>query len=427
MTENEHPQQSLNSFSGNEAIKAEAAREAADEKRARRNHKRRNKAKRKKNRRFFRLVWWSMVILAAALLGQFLITGLNDVLAVNRESVNVTVEIPSSITESSMKPSALKKLSGSKLREAQANNQKISRQVANILKQAGAIENPDFFCLYTRLRKADGCFHNGTWQIDTKTDYEQLVNTFESNEGRKDVVKVTIPEGQNALEIAQLLQKNGVVSSAQKFLDVLNTDAFDDTYTMATNIKSLTGRYYKYEGYLFPDTYEFYQDEDPQNVLQKMLDDTNDHLTKQIRDKAKEQNMTLDQLLTMASIIQAESADTSDMLNVSSVLYNRLKYGDKYQIHTLDCDSTSYYPYRSKSTVPADKGKNYKSKYDTYTIKGLPAGAICNPGMAAINAALNPNDTSYLYFCHNPKTKQAYYASSAEEHADNLAEAGLTS
>ena len=147
MTENEHPQQSLNSFSGNEAIKAEAAREAADEKRARRNHKRRNKAKRKKNRRFFRLVWWSMVILAAALLGQFLITGLNDVLAVNRESVNVTVEIPSSITESSMKPSALKKLSGSKLREAQANNQKISRQVANILKQAGAIENPDFFCL----------------------------------------------------------------------------------------------------------------------------------------------------------------------------------------------------------------------------------------------------------------------------------------
>ena len=426
MTENEHPQ-SLNSFSGSEAMKAEAAREAADEKRARRNHKRRNKEKRRRNRRFFRLIWWFMVVLVAIILGQFLITGLNDVLAVDRSSVNVTVEIPSSVTEASVKPSALRKLSGAKLREAQATNREVTKKVAEILQKAGAVDNPDFFCLYARLRKADGCFHNGTWQIDTKTDYEQLINTFESNEGRKDIVKVTIPEGQNALEIAQLLQKNGVVSSAQKFLDVLNTDAFDNTYTMVSALKSLTGRYYKFEGYLFPDTYEFYQDEDPQNVLQKMLDDANDHLTKQIRDEAKKNNMTLDQLLTMASIIQAESADTADMRNVSSVLHNRLKYGSKYQIYTLDCDSTTYYPYRSKSAVPTAKGKNYKSKYDTYTVKGLPAGAICNPGMAAIDAALHPNETDYLYFCHNPKTKQAYYASNAREHADNLEEAGLTS
>ena len=422
MAENE----SLNSFSGNEAVRAEAAREAADEKRAKHNHRRRNRAKRKKNKRFFSLVWWCMVILTAACLGQFLITGLNDVLAINRSSVKVTVEIPSSITENSVKPSKLRKLSGEPLKQAKETNSKITQKLAQILKQAGVIDDPDFFCLYSKLRKSDGCFHNGTWQIDTKTDYEEIVNTFQSNEGRRDIVKVTIPEGQNALEISKLLEKNGVVTSAQKFLDVLNTDAFDSTYTMVTDLKNLSGRYYKFEGYLFPDTYEFYQDEDPQNVLQKMLDDANMHYTKQIRDQAKKQNMTLDQLLTMASIIQAESADSSDMLNVSSVLHNRLKYGDKYNIRTLDCDSTTYYPYRSKSVVPADKGKDYKSKYNTYTVKGLPAGAICNPGMSAINAVLNPNDTNYLYFCHNPKTQKPYYASSAEEHADNLAEAGLT-
>jgi UPF0755 protein len=210
-------------------------------------------------------------------------------------------------------------------------------------------------------------------------------------------------------------------------LDVLNTSAFDSTFTMVSDAKNLKGRYYKFEGYLFPDTYEFYQDEDPQNILQKMLNDANEHYTKQIRDKAKAKNMTLDQLITLASIIQSESADSDDMLNVSSVLRNRLKYGSQYDIYTLDCDSTVYYPYRTKSAVPASLGSSYKSKYDTYTVKGLPAGAICNPGMAAINAALSPNQTSYLYFCHNPKTKKAYYASSAEEQAQNLAEAGLKS
>ncbi len=422
MTENE----SLNSFSGDAAVRAEAAREAADEKRSIRNHRRRNREKRKGNKRFFRLIWWSMVILLAACLGQFFVAGINDMLAVNRSSANVTVEIPSSVTEKSIKPAEFEKLNSQQQQNANRTNRAVTSRIAQILKQDGVIKNTNFFCLYVHLRKVDGCFRSGTWQMNTKTDYEEITNTFESNEGRKDIVKVTIPEGQNALEIAKLLEKDGVVSSKQKFLDVLNTNAFDNSYTMISNLKGLSGRYYKFEGYLFPDTYEFYQNEDPQNILQKMLDDANKHYTAQIRDKAKAQNMTLDQLVTMASIIQAESADSSDMLNVSSVLHNRLKYGSQYNIFTLDCNSTTYYPYRSQSVIPASVGKNYKSKYNTYTIKGLPAGAICNPGMAAINAALQPNTTDYLYFCHNPKTQRAYYASNAEEQAENLVKAGLS-
>lgn len=422
MAENE----SLNSFSGDAAVRAEAAREAADEKRTIRNHRRRNREKRKGNKRFFRLIWWSMVILLAACLGQFFVAGINDMLAVNRSSANVTVEIPSSVTEKSIKPAEFEKLNSQQQQNANRTNRAVTSRIAQILKQDGVIKNTNFFCLYVHLRKVDGCFRSGTWQMNTKTDYEEITNTFESNEGRKDIVKVTIPEGQNALEIAKLLEKDGVVSSKQKFLDVLNTNAFDNSYTMISNLKGLSGRYYKFEGYLFPDTYEFYQNEDPQNILQKMLDDANKHYTAQIRDKAKAQNMTLDQLVTMASIIQAESADSSDMLNVSSVLHNRLKYGSQYNIFTLDCNSTTYYPYRSQSVIPASVGKKYKSKYNTYTIKGLPAGAICNPGMAAINAALQPNTTDYLYFCHNPKTQRAYYASNAEEQAENLVKAGLS-
>ena len=139
----------------------------------------------------------------------------------------------------------------------------------------------------------------------------------------------------------------------------------------------------------------------------------------------QKKGMTLDQLLTLASIIQAEAANKDDMYNVSSVLNNRLQYGDQYDIFHLDCDSTTYYPYRNKDAVPADKRETYKSTYDTYTIEGLPAGPICNPGLDAIDAALNPNDTAYFYFCHNPETGEAYYAETPAGHEANLEKAGL--
>ena len=112
------------------------------------------------------------------------------------------------------------------------------------------------------------------------------------------------------------------------------------------------------------------------------------------------------------------------MYNVSSVIYNRLESGADSDVYRLELDSTRYYPYRKKSAIPADERKGFKSTYNTYDIKGLPAGPICNPGMEAIMAALYPNDTGYLYFCHD-KDGNAYYSDNYEDHRYNLVLAGL--
>ncbi|MBQ1806753.1 MAG: endolytic transglycosylase MltG, partial [Ruminococcus sp.] len=128
---------------------------------------------------------------------------------------------------------------------------------------------------------------------------------------------------------------------------------------------------------------------------------------------------TLDQILNVASIVQAEAADKEDMYYVASIVYNRLANGDELGVAYLGLDSTKYYPYRSAEALPESAGKNYKSRYDTYSLKGLPPGPICNPGNDAIKAALQPASTEYLFFCHD-KDGQAYYASTIEEHEANL-------
>ncbi|MEG1426563.1 MAG: endolytic transglycosylase MltG, partial [Oscillospiraceae bacterium] len=132
--------------------------------------------------------------------------------------------------------------------------------------------------------------------------------------------------------------------------------------------------------------------------------------------------MSMDQIITLASIIQAEAADTGDMYKVSAVLHNRLDRGGEAGTPRLQCDSTIYYPYKNKEDAPA----GYESSYNTYEIQGLPEGAICNPGIDAIKAALNPDpeNADSFYFCHSADGT-AYYASTAEGHQENLQAAGL--
>ena len=132
-----------------------------------------------------------------------------------------------------------------------------------------------------------------------------------------------------------------------------------------------------------------------------------------------ESKYSLDEIMTIASIIQAEAADSEDMYYISSIIHNRLDADADEGVSALGLDSTKFYPYRSKDKLPADIAANYQSRYDTYDNTGLPPGPICNPGMEAIKAAVTPYDTSYYYFFHDNNGK-AYYASTIEEHEANL-------
>ena len=355
----------------------------------------RNREKRKKNRRFFRLVWLVMILLVSLLVGQYCVSGIDDMLARGRGSVNVTVEIPKDATIS---------------------------QATSALNKAGVVQNISFFKLFAKLTKTPKNFDGGSYQLKTDMDYEELLDTIQSSKGRIDTVKITFREGVNAPEIAAALEKNGVCS-AKEALAVINGNQLDANFDMLQQINNASKRYYKLEGYLFPDTYEFYKNEDPDQAVKKLVSDCNTKLTKQIRQKASDENLTVDQMLTLASMIQAEAADASDRYNVSSVFHNRLTSG-KTDLRHLNSDPTTYYPYRQLTAVPAAIRSTYKSRYDTYTVEGLPPGPICSPGMDAINAALNPASTDYYYFCHDKKGK-AYYAETNAQHQANLKKAGL--
>ncbi len=389
---------------------------------AKRLDKKRRRMKAKKNRVIFRTVWLTMIVFVSIMIGQYVMVGVNDMLAVGREEEkNVEINIPENATLD---------------------------QVADILSENGLIENKTFFKLYASITKSADGFEKGTYEVQTNKDYEAIINKLQTVENRTDVVNIRFREGISILEMADLLEKNNVCS-ADKFLEKCNSDEFDDDFEFLKGIDNESDRYYKLDGYLFPDTYDFYVGENPYSVVYKFLSNYNDKLyhTKirfvqgekksTVAKKAEELGMSMEDVITLASLIQAEAANEDDMYVISSILHNRLdtlpndginEFGEG-GFKNLQLDSTVYYPYKTANQVPAALRKNYASRYDTYKIEGLPSGPICNPGLDAIEAAVNPDDTDYYYFCHKAADGELgavpYYAKSEQEHLENRAEAGL--
>ncbi|MBR2108773.1 MAG: endolytic transglycosylase MltG [Ruminococcus sp.] len=361
----------------------------------------------RQNRRTFRFIWWTSVAIIGAMIAVFVLVGVNDMLAVSRPAdKKVSISIPENPT---------------------------LHDVSTELKKKGVITEQSFFETYAKLTKNEE-FSQGEYKINTNLDYEAIINYLALMTNRTDTINITIPEGLNVQETAALLVKKGVLSGEDRFLELCNSTYFDEDYKFLVH-KNDNKRYYKLEGYLFPDTYVCYTNERPELTITRMLDNYENRITTSqyvegykkpvnIKKIAKKKKISMDKLLTIASVIQAEAASTEDMYNVSSVIYNRLSRGAQSDVYRLELDSTRYYPYRKKSKIPADERKSFKSSYNTYKKKGLPPGPICNPGMQAIMAALYPNDTSYLYFCHD-KDGTPYYSDNFESHRYNLQLAGL--
>lgn len=401
--------------------------------------RKRKKRKAKKNGCVFKVVWLVMVIILGVFLAEFLLVGINDVLGRNRgEEATAIVQIPA---------------------DADLDT------VTEILLENGVISNDSYFKLYTSITKSkDITFAKGSFEMKNNMDYEAIISYLQSNSNRVDTITLQFTEGMTVLEIADLLGENGVCDK-DEFLELCNSDQFDEDFTFLANGRSnLSGVYYKLEGYLFPDTYEFYQGENPVTTIYRFLNnyetklyytkqrieieedetdqyyydtDTDDRNTKKyekltIEEQAAKQGMTMDEVMILASMIQAEAASTEDMYMISSIFRNRLAtvetggytaYGENIN-GTLGSDPTIYYPYK-QNTAP----EGFEGTYNTYKIEGLPAGPTCNPGMAAIEAALYPEPTNYYFFCHKAATEesdaQAYYAATLADHNYNMTLAGL--
>lgn len=262
---------------------------------------------------------------------------------------------------------------------------------------------------------------------------DQMRNQLQSQEPTQPTVPttatVTIPEGFAVAEIAEALQKAGVCDAAA-FRQAANTPLAEDSLTaVIAAAAGDTARTFFYEGYLFPDTYEFYLDSTPQAALERFLENTRSKLTEEYASRAKALGYSMDEIIVLASIIQEECSIASEMKNVSSVIHNRL---DSPDFPRLECDVTGTYLERHVVPYYDNWEVLFKETYNTNYRLGLPAGPICNPGTAAIEAALYPAESTYYYFVtgtpSDSKTDeiQFFYAETYTKHKENCRKVGIT-
>ena len=259
--------------------------------------------------------------------------------------------------------------------------------VVQTLKDAGVIEYEWLFRLYCKLLGSEDFYDPGVYTVNLNYDYHALVNRLNAYAGARGTITLMIREGANSFDIFDLLEQHGVCSR-ERLEEAAASYEYDYDF-----LKRLPyGKPYRLEGYLFPDTYEFYLKDEPENVLGRLLRNFNARLNEDDLEDIQNSGYSMQEILTLASIVEAEAAKDSERATVASVMFNRLNNWEK---PFLEMDSTVYYGAKLLGTSFSTE---LDSPYNTYYYPGIPAGPICNPGLNSIRAVLHPEDTDYYYF-----------------------------
>lgn len=313
-------------------------------------------------------------------------------------------------------------------------------EIVDSLYREGIIEVPSLMKMYIKLtdKKDDEDYQPfliGTYSVYSNMSYSNIIETLKTKKTYTETVTIMIPEGITAQEVGQILEENYVcraVDFEKYYKSKLNKFDFEE------QIEDNPNRLNMLEGYLFPDTYEFYVIDDlkknpnfdttdyAKTVAETMYKNFESKISKSMKSRMKELGMTLDEVVRLASIVQWEGNSEDNWLKISSVFHNRL--ADPENFPNLQSDTT--YTYIDNCITPKitasnkDKMQQIEEAYDTYTCNGIPAGAICNPGLDTINAVLYPAETNYYYFLVS-KENNFYYAETLAEHEQNIIDAGL--
>ncbi len=294
-----------------------------------------------------------------------------------------------------------------------------TKEIAQNLYEDGIIRIPKAFIYFSRLSKADGNYVAGNHEISGSMAYETLIAELSKsmeNDPSQSVVDIMFPEGITLYDAAMKLQENNICE-ASKFLYYFNTGNLG--YEFESRLPAVSSlKFYRMEGYCFPDTYTFYEESDPADVCRKIYMNFDLKMKDAYYERMEELGLTLDETITFASIIQKEAAVEADMPMIASVFWNRLKSPEYTK---LQSDVTTLYVENViKPNIELENQAIYDA-YDTYVCNGLPAGALCNPGIAAIEAVLYPEESDYYYFYANVDTGETYFAHTYEEHQANIA------
>lgn len=304
------------------------------------------------------------------------------------------------------------------------------------LHDAGLVKYPSLFKFYAGISNAEKKISAGTFDLNTAYDYHALVGGMSATSSYRKSVKIVIPEGYTCSQIFALLEEEGVCTAAEL-----------EEFSMRGEIRErwfLEGlsRDNKYclEGFLSPDTYQFYINDTPSRVIGKFLDaftakmnalavdprtqlaELNERLSKKMKANGYSQDyinahqLTFQDLVTIASMIEKESANSVESYTVSAVIYNRLTHKD---YPNLQIDATVVYALGGKNDL-TQEDLQIESPYNTYKVEGLPPGPICNPGVYSFYAAFDPDDEGYYYYALDPSTGLHHFSKTYREHQQFL-------
>lgn len=354
-------------------------------------------------------VWLALCVIIGISLGRIAWVSVSDVMAFGREQKEIVVTIDESDT---------------------------IEDIAQKLKEQGLIRYPKLFELYSLFSSAREDISAGTFTLNTIYDYHALVNSMSYYSSTREEITVMIPEGYTCEQIFALLEEKGVCKAVE--LEAYAAGGELDEYWFLSGVQR--GEANCLEGFLFPDTYNFYLNDSPEAVLEKLLDTfdyrfseahqaqletLNETLRGLMQASGKDEAYIADNLLdvrdvvTIASLIEKETAGADESATIASVIYNRLyDWGDTPRY--LNIDAALMYVLGHKEAL-TNEDLQVDSPYNTYTHTGLVPGPIANPGLNSIEAALEPADTNYYYYVLDPETGDHLFASTASEHEANVA------
>ena len=370
--------------------KGDTASWDAEQVRRSQSERRPRQTRRRRRRRLFNpLTYLLFVVVVSALLAGVGWLLASDLCAFNKEYVEATVEVTAEDNMST---------------------------IAQKLEDAGLIEYKWFFKLFGKVAHAQDKIGVGTYTLNTDMDYRALIVGMHNASGNMntDTVRVTIPEGYTVAQTIHLLAEKGV-NTEEALLDAAATYKFDYTF-----IDNSTEDISRLEGYLFPDTYDFYVNEKPGSALNRLISNFNKKLDDDLLAAAEGRGYSLQQIVTIASLIEKET-DGTDQGKIASVIYNRLEGpGDKGGTYgMLQIDAALLYALPDHTGAITNEDKAVDSPYNLYKNAGLPPTAIANPGLAAIQAALEPETTDYYYYALG-KDGRHHFSATLQEHNNFL-------
>lgn len=340
---------------------------------------------RKRRRRHFNVLTYLLfVVVTSAILAGVGWLLINDLCAFNKEDVTATIEVTADDSIAT---------------------------IADKLHDAGLIQYKWFFRLFASVADAKDKIGTGTYELDTDMDYRALITGMHNSSGNlnSDTVRITIPEGYTVSQIIKLLAEKGV-NTQEELLNAAKTAAFDYEY-----IDNHSEDISRLEGYLFPDTYDFYLNEKPSSALNRLIKNFDSKLDDDLLSQAKARGYDLSDIITIASLIEKET-DGTDQDKIASVIYNRLAdKGGHGTYGMLNIDAALLYALPEHEGAITNADKQVDSKYNLYKYAGLPPTPIANPGLASIDAALEPAQTDYYYYALG-KDGRHHFSSTLEQH-----------